>query len=128
MLQPFFMKFLSLYILLFSLFGSHVYQFLQIWCVKYFVVVPSCVVDVGSVSIDDKKPSTSTHLPKPATHFNRFFKRVKTFPFVKRSTKYDIMQNVKTLQIHYIKNSDFDTRNSDYYGEKLRVLHSGFKH
>ncbi len=103
------MKFLSLYILLFFVFGSHVYQFLQIWCGKYFVVVPSCVVDVWSVSIDDKKPSTRTHLPEPATHFNGFFKPVKTFLSVKRSTKYDIMQNVKTLQIHYIRNSDFYT-------------------
>jgi hypothetical protein len=25
------------------------------------------------------------------------------------------MQNVKTLQIHIIRNSDFDTRNSDFY-------------
>jgi len=72
------------------------------------VVVPSCVVDVWSVSIDDKKPSTPTHLPKPATHFSGFFKTVKTFLFVKWSTKYDIMQNVKTLQIHDIRNSDFD--------------------
>jgi hypothetical protein len=84
-------------------------------CGKYFVVVPSCVVDVCSVSIDDKKPSTSTYLPKPATHFNGFFKTVKTFLYVKRSTKYDLMQNVKTLQIHYNTNLDFDVRSSDFY-------------
>jgi len=69
-----------------------------------------------SVSIDDKKPSTPTYLPKPATHFNGFFKTVQTFLYVKRSTKYDIMQNVKTLQIDFdTRNSDFDARNSDFY-------------
>ncbi len=69
----------------------------------------------GQFPLMTKKPSTSTYLPKPATHFNGFFKTVKTFLYVKRSTKYDLMQNVKTLEIHYNTNLDFDARNSDFY-------------
>ncbi len=115
------MKFLSLYILLFSLFGSHVHQFLQICCGKYFVVVPSCVVWCLVSFHWWQKAFHPTHLPKPATHFSGFFKTVKTFLFVKWSTKYDITQNVKTLQIHDIRNSDFDGGSWEFHTQALEL-------